>query len=149
MKIYLLIFVILVFGFLYISSVKNNIEGFQAKINLGSLGNTNLGDCSIKFLVENGIVLIRKIDDIERTLKENNKFITKMKKEYDERKRNEIIMQNLGKDKADNMINKQKENLARDMGVSKEEIDNMILNPKIPNDKQAKKSSLRNLNLLK
>ena len=147
-KIYLFIFIALVVCFLCISKNSINIEGFQVSPQLDALKNANLGDCSIKFIVENGINLIRKIDNIERTLKENNKFIDVMKKEYDERKRNQVIMQNLGKDKAELMVDKQKNNLAKSMGVSREEIDKLVENPKLPNDKQAKNSSIRNLKSL-
>ena len=147
-KMYVVIFILLVISFLYISSNNTNIEGFQVSPQLNALKNANLGDCSIKFIVENGINLIRKLDNIERTLKENNKFIEVMKKEYDERRRNQVIMTNLGKDKAETMVNEQKNNLAKDMGVSREEIDKMISNPKLPSDKDAKKSSIRNLKSL-
>jgi len=136
-KLYLIIFILLVISFLYISTKQVNIEGFNPNINM-----------DMGFMVKNGISFIRKIDNIERNLKENTKFIKLMKKEYEERRRNAIVMKNAGESKSNDMINKQKAELSKNMGISQTELDNLIKNPKEPTPAQAKKSNMRNLQLL-
>ena len=127
-KMYFSIFLILVITFLYLSSKNNVIEGFQNK-DAQSISDLNVIGPTLKYFLENGVNLIRKIDNIERTLKENSKFIEKAKKEYEERRRNEVILNKVGLDKGIQMANMQKDTLLKDTGMSDEEFRRTVNNP--------------------
>lgn len=144
-KIYLAIFILLVSFFLYVSSLKYNIENFSNENFQNALGGLNLGDCSAKFIIENGIGLLRKIDNIERNLKKNNEFISKIRNDY---YKQDDVMKKMGENEANKRVNQQKKKIAKDMGVSISQLNKMAENPKIPTKKQAKMSSLRHLKSL-
>ena len=147
-ELYVFIFILITLYFLYLSNKNDKIETFQNSNNtqlINALSKFNLGDCSAKFIIENGIGLLRKIDSIEQNLKENKQAIELIRKKYEGEERKKTVLKNAGIKRGKNILNKQKTMMAKDLGISKSKLNDMINNPRLPTESEIKKRKLMNI----